>query len=297
MPPDASESPWSLAQRLHAQGLPPAVLRERLSAQGLAPDDVDALLGALGRAGAPAVAPERLGADPGVVGGVVLVVAGAGVGFSDSGHFIGGCLLLVGLLQLAVRLTPRHPEAATPVALPPEDASPRCQVHQSFGSVGVCPRCGAFACLACAPGSGFAPDALCAACEAQPVVQAPRVTRAARLAASAIVAAGLVPLGATLVFGASLRLPPGLMALQAGVAFAPFGLLATLQALVRHPWPSVLALLLLLAVTLSQMAAAPGELPRLVVYLAPAVGLLVALDRLTTRRAALRRVGPQRPVR
>jgi hypothetical protein len=120
-------------------------------------------------------------------------------------------------------------------ALTADDPRARCALHQQHGSIGICSRCGSFCCVLCAPAAGLEAGAICLPCQALPQVRAHRRQRASLHAALWLLVVPTAFVAAAFVAPFDLKYHLALL----GGFFAPFVVLAALQARVRSAWPTV----------------------------------------------------------
>jgi hypothetical protein len=312
-PAAATETPWELAQRLVAQGLPLPAVSERLLQTGLPSEDVTTLLRAL-RLKSVATPGERGPQQEPHVLGVLVGVAKAGLAanaFLATGETAAGKRMLTDLMGVTnsfmgaelvdAPVGPAQPKGAPSELVAPEgvafdvpDGTPCCQVHPRLPSTGTCPRCSALTCHSCAPKKGLGGTEFCAACEQLPKVHKERVRKAARRLAVTLPVEAVVLLA--LLFTApvlgTFQSPWGL-AIPSEVAVSLlFAALGLAQWLVRHPWPGVVGAVSSGGVILAPLFLSQQEVPAssLLLLLVPLAAILFMLERLSTRRKEWRSV-------
>ncbi|HLL00370.1 MAG TPA: hypothetical protein VK539_07300 [Myxococcaceae bacterium] len=301
----ATETPWELAQRLAAQGLPLSTVNEQLLRAGLPAEDAETLTRAL-QLRSVAGPGEKREADSGH--GLNMLVGIAKVGLSARALLANGDLegqraldgmlqVTAGFMQVGLDQKPVAPTVAPPAVVPEvapfeaEDGAPRCQVHSRVLSVSTCPRCAAHACYSCAPKNGPGGTEFCVTCEAQPSVHEPRVRMAARRVAVALFAEAVLLLALMLfapLLGASQGSEWGPVPVEAALGLF-FVVLGSMQWFVPHPAPGVVGAVVAGGLLPASIAATPEQVPTetLVLLLVPMAVMLFTLDRLATRRKAL----------
>lgn len=309
----ATETPWELAQRLAAQGLPLATVNEQLLKAGLPAEDAATLTRALHLRSVAGPGEKR---EAGSGHALNMLVGIAKVGLSaralangdlEGRQALDGMLqVTAGFMQVGLEEKPVAPAVASPPVAPPvvapfeaEAGAPRCQLHAQVLSVSMCPRCEARVCYNCAPRKGPGGTEFCVSCEAQPPVHEPRVRNAARGVAVALFAETvlvlalmfLAPLlGSDQSSGWGLAVPP-----EAALGLF-FAVLASMQWFVHHPGPGVAGSIVAGGLLPAAIVASPEQVPTetLVLLLVPMAGMLFTLDRLATRRKALQALRQQR---
>jgi hypothetical protein len=302
----ATETPWELAQRLAAQGLPLSTVNEHLLRAGLPAEDAETLTRAL-QLRSVAGPGEKREPDSGHALNMLVGIAKVGLsarallanGDIEGRQALDGMLkVTAGFMQVGLDEKPVAPPAVAPPAVAPEvapfqaeDGAPRCQVHPQVVSVSTCPRCEARVCYSCAPKKGPGGTELCVTCEAQPSVHEPRVRTAARRVAVALFAEAVLLLALMFfapLLGASQGSGWGPVPVEAALGLF-FIVLAGLQWSVPHPGPGGVGAIVAGGLLPASIAASPEQVPTetLVLLLVPMAVMLFTLDRLSMRRKAL----------
>lgn len=174
------------------------VMRHLVAEAGLSASDATVLLQDVpDERSAPALAsdaPSGGGVNMGAVLGLGLVIVGELVLPIDQPVFVllGVVLVTVGLSWMFFTFGAwREQPVLDASSLPPLDAAApgeRCGRHPLLASRGACPRCGTWACRACAPAAGF-PEQPCLVCERSRPYRLERVMRTARATTISVVVA------------------------------------------------------------------------------------------------------------
>jgi len=250
-PKGASESAWSVLQRMRAEGFSQSQIEAELARQGHDRADIAALF-----ADDPMrVAPGRRAPDPtastvdviGIVFGLALITVGVVVLVSGRVGVFSFMLIISGVTRIANAARAQQgslPEATLAQSLRPladEDPRARCQRHPSFASIGTCPRCGTFCCARCVTKPGLRPDHPCLACQRLPTRVEDQLRQLRkRTALRLLIGPALLALIFTRDLDQSSEHWLG-VANAVAIASAPWLALAALQALTSTFWPTWLS--------------------------------------------------------
>lgn len=251
-PQGASESAWSVLQRMRAEGFSQPQIEAELARQGHDRSDIDALF-----ADDPMrVAPGRRAPDPtvstvdviGIVFGLALITVGVVVLLSGRIGVFSFMLIVSGVTRIANAARAQQgslPEATLAQTLRPladEDPRARCQRHPSFASIGTCPRCGTFCCARCVTKAGLRADHPCLACQRLPTRVEDQLRQLRkRTALRLLIGPALLALIFTRDLDQSSQQHWLGVANAVAIASAPWLALAALQALTSTFWPTWLS--------------------------------------------------------
>jgi hypothetical protein len=260
----ATESAWSVLQRMRAEGFPRKAIEAELGAQGYSTDDVAALFADDPMKAAPGRHPGQGPVSGGSESAVDIIFGAALI-------VLGGAILLAGIIGLlplglivsgGARIaagfrTQRSQAVADAIAseglrqLAADDPRVRCSLHLAYAAIGACARCGTFCCAGCVTSAGFSGSTPCLACHRRPEYLAERLLLLKQRSTRRLFLgpALLVLIFAIEVAGADEPLLFRRIGVIAAVLSAPWLALVGLQFVSRQLWPTFLSAFVWLATT------------------------------------------------